>query len=508
MGQPFLKALYGLHRWLGLGLGLLLYLVCVSGTVALFTAELAPWARAGLDVPATGPAAGQAGLDRQLDRLLGDAGGRAASIFVHLPDRWRDHADIAMQPHGDGPPQRIAVDAADGSPVTPGGSRAAEIVTRLHTDLLLPSPVGRYLVGGLGAAMLVSLISGVLLHRRILSDLFTLRLGRSLRLAWSDSHRSLGLWGLPFHLMMALTGAMLGFAAPALTLAAATAFDGDLDAAFAAIGDPPAAATGADAAPLPASRLLEQATAALPGLVPDRIEIREAGDAGATATVMGRLPGRLVYLPYVVLEAATGRVLSVADWSTGSIGRQVYAAVTPLHYGSYGGLGLKLLYALLGIGTCLLTASGLHIWNSRHVGAEADAARLARRLTGGTVHGLPFAIAGLFLAGRLATGTGAADWMPWLFLALLAAGLAWPWWRGTAAATRDLTRLLALALILQPAGALATGAPPMAVVDLAALATGLALLSSSLRRARRRPQAGGRAARPAPPEGSAPPPRS
>ncbi|MFC3229717.1 PepSY-associated TM helix domain-containing protein, partial [Marinibaculum pumilum] len=465
MGQPFLKALYGLHRWLGLGLGLLLYLVCVSGTVALFTAELAPWARAGMAATATGPAAAPdnlTGLDRQLDRLLGEAGGRAASIFVHLPDGWRDHAEIAMQPHGDGPPQRIAVDATDGRPAPAGGSIAAEIVTRLHTDLLLPSPLGRYLVGGLGAAMLVSLLSGILLHRRILSDLFTLRLGRSLRLAWSDSHRSLGLWGLPFHLMMALTGAMLGFAAPALTLAAATAFDGDLAAAFAAIGDPPAAATGRDAAPLPASRLLDHATAALPGLVPDRMEIREAGDAGATATVMGRLPGRLVYLPYVVLEAATGRVLSIADWSSGSIGRQVYAAVTPLHYGSYGGLGLKLLYALLGIGTCLLVASGLHIWNSRHVGAGGSAL-LVRRLTGGMVHGLPFAIAGLFLAERLVgrAAEPAAGWLPWLFLTLLVAGLAWPWWRGTTAAARDLTRLLGLLLVLLPVATfLTTGTSP------------------------------------------------
>jgi len=40
------KRLYSLHAWLGLQLGLLLFIICFSGTVAVFTPEIDAW-RAG-----------------------------------------------------------------------------------------------------------------------------------------------------------------------------------------------------------------------------------------------------------------------------------------------------------------------------------------------------------------------------------------------------------------------------------------------------------------------------
>ena len=69
---------------------------------------------------------------------------------------------------------------------------------------------GGILVGLIGVALLSSLISGILAHPRIFRDAFHLRLGGSKRLQEADFHNRLGVWALPFHIIISLTGAFLG----------------------------------------------------------------------------------------------------------------------------------------------------------------------------------------------------------------------------------------------------------------------------------------------------------
>ena len=45
-------------------------------------------------------------------------------------------------------------------------------------------------------------------HPRVLRDAFHLRLGGSRRLQEADLHNRLGIWALPFHFTLALTGAL------------------------------------------------------------------------------------------------------------------------------------------------------------------------------------------------------------------------------------------------------------------------------------------------------------
>jgi uncharacterized iron-regulated membrane protein len=51
----------------------------------------------------------------------------------------------------------------------------------------------------------------------------------------------------------------------------------------------------------------------------------------------------------------------------------------PLHFGDYGGLPLKVLWALLDLITIVLLGSGLYLWIARR---QSHAARLARISTG------------------------------------------------------------------------------------------------------------------------------
>ena len=86
----------------------------------------------------------------------------------------------------------------------------SEFLVHLHTHLHLPATWGLFIVGLTVVALLSSLVSGLLSHPRIFKDAFALRWGGSRRLQEADLHNRLGVWGLPFHIVVTLTGTLLG----------------------------------------------------------------------------------------------------------------------------------------------------------------------------------------------------------------------------------------------------------------------------------------------------------
>ncbi|MDF1790445.1 MAG: PepSY-associated TM helix domain-containing protein [Thalassobaculaceae bacterium] len=473
MHREALRRLYDLHSWIGLTLGLLLYVVSFSGVIALFAEELDPWLRADLSAP---PSLTSGSLDSLVDRT---AAGGTRSFLLLLPNPYRPWVTVIPGGRESAPAQRL--DPATLAPLPARGETAAEMLTRLHTDLLLPQSIGRYIVGLLGIALLASAISGLLLHRKMLQEMFSFRPDRSIRLFWTDMHKLIGLWAAPFHVVMALTGTILGFAGIVVLLAALTAYRGDGAAAMAAMGmlHPSSEAT---ADMVPASRLMAEALRRMPGMVPEVVDVADWGQSSARLVAMGNLSGRLVYYPSVSLSGASGEVTEMVDWSREGVGRRLYAMVTPLHYGSFGGVAVKLLYAALGISMCVLAISGLRIWRSRLSGA-ANAAIFTRLMTG-TIAGLAVAAAVTFFVARLmpsAPPTAYPSAMA-VFLVAWAAAMFWSFLRGVRAG-RDLSSAACVLLIGFPFQTLyltAASLPqpaslaPIAAVDLSALITGIA----------------------------------
>jgi hypothetical protein len=52
-------------------------------------------------------------------------------------------------------------------------------------------------------------------------------------------------------------------------------------------------------------------------------------------------------------------------YESGSLGLRVLSAMTPLHFGWFGGWPVKIAYLLLGLGLTAVTASGVAIWLAR-----------------------------------------------------------------------------------------------------------------------------------------------
>src|SRR3546814_13993857 len=83
-------------------------------------------------------------------------------------------------------------------PETLGGEFFFKWLYNLHAGDL-----GMYIVGLAGMFMLVALVSGVIIHRRIFKDFFTLRPKANGQRAWLDAHTLFGVVGFPFHLVLA-----------------------------------------------------------------------------------------------------------------------------------------------------------------------------------------------------------------------------------------------------------------------------------------------------------------
>lgn len=198
--REFVRSMLGSHSILGLTCAALLYLVCVSGTLAVFYPQMERWGQA--DVPES----------RTFDTAAVDAAAAAALARETQPPV---HLFIAL-PTDDVPRTSVEVGetrgfvSANGTLGEPVDHQWTHFLVDLHYALSLPDLLGLALVGIIGIIMTAMIISGLLAHPNIFKDAFSFRIGGPRRLQQVDIHNRLSVWTSPFQLAIALTGAFIG----------------------------------------------------------------------------------------------------------------------------------------------------------------------------------------------------------------------------------------------------------------------------------------------------------
>ena len=155
------------HAAIGLLAAGLLYLVSLTGTIAVFHEELQRLEQpVAPEMSVIDPAAAQRGIETVLAR----EGDRAATthLYLHLPVDELPRATVTTDT------QAFHLDQA-GAIVEPEQNAWSDFVVELHYTLNLPSLVGLTLVGILGVMMLVLALSGLIAHPRVFRDAFRLR---------------------------------------------------------------------------------------------------------------------------------------------------------------------------------------------------------------------------------------------------------------------------------------------------------------------------------------------
>lgn len=460
------------HSVLGLAFAAIIYIVCLTGTIAVFAPDLERW-----EIPATPMVANLS--DASAAQAIAQAAKRApadTTLYLSLPTASRSGASLtafnASYEHKWGV-------AADGS-LSDLEAVWTEFLLHLHINLHLPRSWGEFIVGLTGVALLSSLVSGILAHPRALRDAFHLRLGGSRRLQEADLHNRLGIWALPFHFTLALTGALLGLSTIIVAMLAMLLYRGDMGKVYELFLDPPPK-VDRRAMPIPdIAKLIADARVRAPAASADNIMVERPGRADMRISIHSGRPTLLTQQDEVQYDAR-GHLLHQERPRDLVVGTKMLSGIGQLHFGWFGGLPVRIAYGLLGIALCIVTSSGVTIWLAR----RRDRGRPApqwERIWAAICWGQPVI---LLLTAMVAFALPQASlppiWLSLTTLSVLAAGIAKQ--RPGQRIARGLQWALAAGLLIV---ALIHGIPLLAsgkgqLMDLLLFAGGVGILSVLLR---------------------------
>lgn len=387
---------WDVHAWAGVVSALLLYVTFFAAPFALFYRELNQWADPSGSQSSAGPSAA---LQPLFEQLVREAHVIGKDRVAFMP---REAGLEAYWSQGDREAQfRLSAETGRLEPLR---SELGSFLYQLH--YLGPIPNGIYVAGVAAVALLLTLVTGVLMHLKdLVRQWFQFRPERVTRTWSSDLHKVLGVFGLPYQLFYAWSGAVICLSGATVepTFRAAL-FGGDARAELAARGQHATIEpTGQRSSALPnLDALVVRARGALPGLTPNWIGIEHVGDENSLIRVDGQLPGIAFGSAQVWLRASDGRVVWTLNPRNATALQRFEAWFFGLHYARFGGYGIRLLYALLAWATCAVIVSGNLIWLERRDPRRAQLGnRILERLTVGWCAGLVLATAGLFFVNRL-----------------------------------------------------------------------------------------------------------
>lgn len=358
----FVSSMLAGHSALGLAFAALMYVLCISGTILVLTDELDRWENP--TVPLTAEMPPEA-IARILDTGVKMAAEQGINDYIVAtpPSADSPYASVRIMDFTTGAEAIYNADA-DGNLLSERREGALHFLEHLHINLHMPHMIGLTLVGLAGVALLASVVSGTLSHPRIFRDAFTFRRGGSRRLQEADLHNRLSVWALPFHIVVPLTGALLGLSAIILSTLAMAAFDGDMARARATIGGP-VFAEDATPAQLPnVVPAIDSVLAKHPEARLQRVALYDAGEKGQSFLIALTMPRDLTLSEQYFFDGE-GNLAGARGFADGAAGAQLIAALGPLHFGWFGGWPVKAAYVLLGLGLTAIVSTGVTIWIAR-----------------------------------------------------------------------------------------------------------------------------------------------
>ncbi len=398
-----------LHTWSGLLLGWILFAVFVAGTAAYWREALNRWTRPEL-AQIEQPERVVSGAVAYLTKRAPDA----QSWFIPVPTTESAGSQVFWQPQvkkgeerrrGRGRRDTQALIGADGQAVTARETRGGDFFYRFHFDLhYMPVFWARWIVGIAAMLMLVAILTGIVTHKKIFRDFFTLRRGKGQR-SWLDGHNASAVLALPFHLMITYTG-LVTLMAMLMPWAVVANYTDETKLFAAVFPQAPAVERAERAAPLtPIAPLLRDAERQLGGPV-GYVGVTNPNDAAARITMTRAGTSMLsARTPSIAYDGVTGREVWRAPAPDGATVTQ--GAMVGLHAGRFGDFGIRWLYFLCGIAGSIMVASGLVLWTVKRRERLPDPARppfgfhVVERLNIGFIAGFPIAMTLYLWANRL-----------------------------------------------------------------------------------------------------------
>ena len=349
-----------MHKWSSLVCTLFMLLLCLTGLPLIFSHEIDHWLHADIQ-PRSMPVGTP---DASLDQVLASAQSRHPQLVTQFlsrdvaePEMWSvtmgRNAVETENTH------TLIVDARTaevlGEPKFDEGFM--HVMLRLHVDLFAGLP-GTLFLGLMGLLLLIAIISGVVLYAPFMRKLTfgTVRHERSSRVRWLDLHNLLGIVTLIWMSTVALTGVINTLAEPVVKF---WQYD-QMSDMLAPYKNKPAPTARASL-----QRSAEAASAFEPTMQLGFIAMPGTNFSSQHHYAMfmrGKEPLTAKLFKPVLVDVTTARVADSrpTPWYITAV-----LVSQPLHFGNYGGMPMKIIWALLDIATIIVLGSGLFLWFKR-----------------------------------------------------------------------------------------------------------------------------------------------
>lgn len=476
-----------IHGWVGIVSGLALFIAFYAGAITMFEPQLQRWAS---PPSSMAPPPSLDDTPTLIAKVLAAHPEAAEGLKVNLVVDSANPARVSWTPASGGDDdhdgtQHFAALAPNGAlqVETEAPSPVAEFIDVLHQQVGLPfaHEVAMPIMGAIALLYFVAIVSGlIVLLPSLVSDLFVVRIGKNVKRMWLDAHNLLGVFSLPFHIIMALTAVVFAFH---------DQFYGAQELAFGSAERaerPAAVAPASPPVPLAPARIVATLADKAPGFTPFALDYQQKPDGTTQVRVTGGDPRhglRGATFGIVNLDAATGEITG-QDYMPG-LQDGWSATITSffaLHFGNYGGAPIRWSYFLLGLAGAFLFYTGNLLWvesrrkRERKAGAvnQTRATRILGTLTVGVPIGCMAGISVTLAAAKFLGGNATEAAHSMIYYAVFLICVGWSLWRGAARSGRELPLAAALAMFMIPAASLFAGtawydSPGLLLVDATAV---------------------------------------
>lgn len=357
------------HKWSSLICTLFMLLLCVTGLPLIFHEEIDEVLHEQVkaaDVPAGTPKA-------NLDRVVANGLAREPGQLVHFLI-WDPHdpnsliLSVNNSLDVDASTNRfVRVDAhtaeyLDAPDIT---GRFTYIMLKLHMDMFAGLP-GKLFLGLMGILFCVAIISGIVVYAPSMRKLRfgTYRSDRNRAVRWLDVHNLAGIVLVMWALVVGFTGVINTWADLVIKMWQY----GQLAEMTASYRDRPLVTT-----PTSVEAAVRAARAVEPDMKPSFVAYPGtlfSSKSHYAIFLRGETPLTSRMLKPVLIDAETGRLTDSREmpWYVSTL-----LLSQPLHFGDYGGMPLKIIWAILDIFTIGVLVTGLYLWFRRQRSARSVA---------------------------------------------------------------------------------------------------------------------------------------
>ncbi|GAB4041401.1 PepSY-associated TM helix domain-containing protein [Spirosoma jeollabukense] len=367
------KTWFQIHKWTSLICTAFLLMLCLTGLPLIFSEEIEHLDGAAKLAPAMPAGTPNVGLDRQAETVKA-AFPNKVTRYVFWDEHEPNTTTFGLTDSLTAPPDNFKNVILD--------DRTAKVLDepkydvgfmyvmlQLHVDMFMGIG-GKLFLGLMGLLFVVAIVSGLMLYSPIMKrfDFGLVRTEKSTRLKWLDLHNLLGVVTVAWAVVVGFTGVINTLSEVVLGVWQ----QGQLAEMVAPYKK---------AAPLSGKlSSLDQAVAIARKEAPDMTPSLIAYPGTLFSSqhhyaifMKGNTPLTEKLIKPALVDAKTGKLTDMRDmpWYVNAL-----FLSQPLHFGDYGGLPLKIIWAIFDLITIVVLGSGLYLWFARNKATKAQIARM------------------------------------------------------------------------------------------------------------------------------------